>query len=75
MLLFWGLSEERRLRNVVRLDRDGLVKWRAELPGEAERDCFVRLERKGDAFVARTYAGHEVRFDNDGAAQLQALPA
>ena len=66
VLLFWSLSTEPRFRNVARIDPQGFLKWRASLPGETQRDCFVSLERCGEAFLARTYAGHELRFDADG---------
>lgn len=66
VLLFWGLSKERRLRNIARVDEGGLVRWRADLPGDAEHDCFVSLARRGEAFSARTYAGHETSFDANG---------
>lgn len=66
VLLFWGLSDEPRLRNVARVDGNGFVQWRAELPGNTARDCFVSLTRRGDTFQAQTYAGHEAAFDIEG---------
>ena len=64
MVLFsWTLSDEPRLQNVARLDRQGIVLWRAELPGDAAHDCFVSLQRAGGRFVARTYSGRELELD------------
>ena len=66
VLMFWATSAEHRFQNIARVDRDGAVKWRAALPGDGERDCFVCLTRDGDAFTARTYAGHVIAFDAEG---------
>lgn len=66
VLMFWATSDEARFQNVVRVDRDGTVKWSAELPGNAERDCFVSLRRRDDVYVARTYSGHEICLDANG---------
>ena len=66
ILMHWGLSEEPRLQNVARVDRHGNVLWKAELPGEAARDCFVSLEARLGGFLARTYTGKHASFDADG---------
>lgn len=66
VLLSWGANADPRLRNVARVAPGGALKWRASLPGQAERDCFVSLARSGELFVARTYTGEEARFDADG---------
>lgn len=66
VLLFWSLSDEPRLRNVARIGPDGLVQWRASLPGAADHDCFVSLGQRNGQFLARTYAGYELLFDADG---------
>lgn len=66
VLFSWSTSREAKKRNLVRLDSDGTVVWRAELPGEAASDCFNSLARDGDGFVARTYSEWVVRLDADG---------
>ena len=66
VLMFWATSREHRFRDVAWVERNGSIKWRAQLPGNAERDCFVCLNRNGDVYVARTYAGHVVAFDAEG---------
>lgn len=74
LLLFWGLSVEPRFENLVRVDRHGNVLWRAELPGDAPRDCFVGLEQRIDGFVARTFSGRTVRLDEQGQASRSERP-
>lgn len=69
LLLFWGLSGEARFRNVVRVDRHGNVLARAELPGDAARDCFISLEQRGAGFVARTFSGQVGHLDRYGRAR------
>ena len=66
ILFSWAESTQPRRRNLVRVDRYGNVVWRAELPGEAVHDCFNRLTREGDTFIARTFSGWTVRLDADG---------
>ena len=66
VLLYWATSEEQRFRNIVRLEQDGSIQWRVELPGRDERDCFVSLQRRGDRFCGKTFAGHEIEFDGLG---------
>ena len=66
LLLFWGLNGEARFRNVVRVDLHGNVLSRAELPGDAPRDCFVSLEQLDGGFVARTFSGRVGMLDAQG---------
>ena len=66
LLLHWGTSVEPRLQNVARVDAFGFVSWRLELPGDADHDCFVRLERAGNDLRAYTHSGRTVHFDSNG---------
>lgn len=50
----------------ARLDRQANVLWRAPLPGDAGHDCFVSLQRRDGAIVARTYSSREVVVDVTG---------
>lgn len=60
LLYAWGLEVAPRIRNLVCVDADDAVVWKAELPPSTSPDCFVSVERQGDALAARTYQGHAV---------------
>ncbi len=61
VLYSWALSEEPRIRNLVCLDVEDRVVWRAELPASDEPDCFTRVDLEQDAIVAETWRGQRVR--------------
>lgn len=69
LLLSWSTATEPLKRNVLRIDQGGGVVWRAELPGKAASDCFVRLASAGREFLATTYSGWIVRLNADGQVQ------
>lgn len=66
VLLNWAASNEARFANVARIDPEGGVIWRAELPGTNRHDCFVDLVKSDGVFIARTFSGHESRLDEEG---------
>lgn len=66
VLFSWSADPARLKRNVARLDRNGNVLWRAELPPQSTQDCFNRLERCEDGFIARTFSEWAVWLDDDG---------
>lgn len=60
LLYSWGLETASRIRNLVCVDADDAVVWKAELPPSTDPDCFVSVEPEGDALTARTYQGHQL---------------
>lgn len=51
-----------RVRNLVRIEEDGSVSWRGELPPDAATDCYVAMDLLDDGDVsASTWSGHRVR--------------
>lgn len=67
VLFSWSANPEPLQRNVARVDCDGKVIWRAELPSTAASDCFVNLACAGDGYVVQTYSGWKIRLDVNGA--------
>ena len=66
VLFYWSISEDPRLRNLMRVDRDGNSVWQADLPGSSKHDCFIKLNRQGSGFLAETFCGHLLHLDADG---------
>ncbi len=58
VLTFWATAKEDRLHNIICMDGNGAVRWRAKLPkASAARDCFVSLKQVGERLVASTWSG------------------
>ncbi|MFS0773398.1 hypothetical protein [Sphingomonas sp. 1P08PE] len=58
VLTFWATAKEDKLQNIMCVDQDGAVRWRAALPSAAAtRDCFVSLKQVGERLVAKTWSG------------------
>lgn len=66
VLFAWATDPEPRRRNLARIDKNGNVVWRSELPGNELCDAFISLVLDGDTFVATTYRDWEVRLSSDG---------
>jgi hypothetical protein len=60
VLYNWG--EVKDGRNLVRLDKDGRLVWRAE-PYMAPNDCFVSVRWQGERLISQTFSGFEVEVD------------
>lgn len=55
-----------RIRNLVKVLRDGRVAWRGELPPQDSTDCFVSVDIGPDLdrhVIAGTWSGYSVRLD------------
>ncbi|MDP1028657.1 hypothetical protein Q5H91_15660 [Sphingomonas sp. KR1UV-12] len=58
ILTFWATAKEDKLHNIMCLDDDGSLRWRASLPrAAATRDCYVSLKQVGERLVAKTWSG------------------
>ena len=57
VLYNWALSDEPRVRNLVCLDSEDRVVWRADLPASDAPDCFTKIDQEGGVIVADTYRG------------------
>jgi hypothetical protein len=50
------------VQNLVRVEPDGRISWRGELPSGSATDCFVSLEMdQGGDIIASTWSGYRVR--------------
>ncbi|WP_132908990.1 hypothetical protein [Sphingomonas sp. BK235] len=70
LLYFWGHETAPRIRNLVCVDAGDALVWQAELPPSDHPDCFVSLERDGDALAVRTFSGHRLTLCADTGALL-----
>lgn len=61
LLYFWAHETAPRVCNLLCLDGEDRVVWKAELPPSEQADCFTSVEREGDALLAGTYRGATVR--------------
>ncbi len=59
----WSTSNTPRLHNLVCLNADDDICWRAALPAGSDYDCFVEVRLDGPHVVAKTYRGTTVRLD------------
>ncbi|MBW6526391.1 hypothetical protein KZ813_06020 [Sphingomonas sp. RHCKR7] len=60
LLYFWGHETAARIHNLECLDEKNELVWRAALPPSEIPDCFVSIERDGDALAAHTFSGHRL---------------
>lgn len=70
VLYDWAAEAAKDGRNLVRVDPMGNVVWRASPPTTGMQDCFVRMQRDGQALTANTWSGYRVSVDlqsGDGA--------
>jgi outer membrane protein assembly factor BamB len=55
-----------RIQNLVFVDGDGEVRWRAKLPSNVAVDSYVAVTLDGSAqLLASTWSGHQVILDGD----------
>lgn len=63
MLYDWMAEEVKDGGNLMRVDADGTILWRA-LPTETNgQDCFVSFRWDGQNLTANTWSGYRVRVD------------
>ena len=62
-----GPSGSGRIRNLVKILRDGRVAWRGELPQGESTDCFVSVDIGPEPdrhVIAGTWSGYSVQLDS-----------
>jgi len=67
----WDAVSPNRLENLVRIDGDGAIRWRARLPENSGPDCFVAIGRMGDMLVATTWTGYRVELNPDNGEHMR----
>jgi hypothetical protein len=63
VLLDYMAAPTMPFENLVCVDCDGQVVWRARLPTTSGADAYVSFELIGDRLVANTWSGHQVILD------------
>ena len=61
ILLDTVASKEPTFENLLCVERNGNVVWKAELP--QSNDAFVSFEQTAEGLVANTWSGYRVRLD------------
>lgn len=49
--------------NLISVDSDGAVVWRARLPSDSGTDAYVSFSLEGDQLVAHAWSGHRVTIE------------
>lgn len=65
VLYDWMADDVQDGRNLMRVDRDGNVLWKASPVDTGGRDCFVHLEWDGQTLLANTFSCYRVSIDPD----------
>lgn len=63
VLYDWAAGEVRDGRNLVRVDREGRIVWKAAPPTTGMQDCFTAMQWDGEALTAHTWSCYLVRID------------
>lgn len=53
----------RPVQNIVLIDRQGEVRWRAELPTSGGGESYTSFSQDGRGLVAQSWSGHKVVLD------------
>ena len=73
VLLDWSSHKEHRLENLVWINGDSSLKWRAALPQSTGPDCFVTMALDDDQLRANTMSGFAIWLDLQTGSALKAL--
>jgi len=60
VLCDWMSDDMKDGRNLVKVDREGGVLWRAAPPTTGMQDCFTRIRWDGQTLTANTWSGYRV---------------
>lgn len=63
VLYDWMAEEVKDGRNLMRIDAEGNILWRASPPTRGMQDCFTRMQWDGRALTANTWSCHRVGID------------
>ena len=63
VLYDWMAEEVKGGRNLVRVDADGNVLWKAAPPTNGMQDCFTRMLWDGRSLTANTWSCYRVSVD------------
>ena len=63
VLLDWSSHKEHRLENLVCINGDSSLKWRAALPQSTGPDCFVAMALDDNQLRANTMSGFAIWLD------------
>lgn len=62
VLYDWMAEDVRDGRNLMRVDPDGNILWKAS-PPTGKQDCFTRLQWDGHTLTANTWSCYRVKVD------------
>ena len=63
VLFDWSSNKEHRFENLVCVNGDGSLKWRAALPQDTGSDCFVAMALDDGQLRANTFSGFAIWLD------------
>jgi hypothetical protein len=63
VLFDWSSNKEYRFENLVCLNGDGSLRWKAELPKNSGPDCFVGIALDNSQLRANTWSGFALWLD------------
>jgi hypothetical protein len=66
IVLLDRMARKGRFPNLLRIDRNGEILWRAELPSSSDpNEAYVSVEVEGDTIRANSWSGYRVRLSAD----------
>ena len=66
IVLLDHMARKGRFPNLVRIDRNGAILWRAQLPSSSDpHDSYVSVEVEGETIRANSWSGYRVRLSPD----------
>jgi hypothetical protein len=60
VLYDWMAEEVKDGRNLMRVDSEGKIIWKATPPTTGAEDCFTRMRWEGETLTANTWSGYRV---------------
>ena len=63
VLYDWMAEEVKDGRNLMRVDPEGNILWKASSPTTGVRDCFTRMQWDGQSLIANTWSCYRVSVD------------
>jgi len=63
VLLDYMAQPSGSFENLISVDYQGAVVWRAQLPSGSSTDAYVSFDLEGDQLIAHAWSGHRVILD------------
>ncbi len=68
----WDEASAYRLENLICVDSQGSMRWRAQLPKGSGADCFVAIRADGGELTATTWSGWRIEVEPSTGRHLRA---